>query len=105
MDLGQSYIQYVFLQYIIIKIEVCFPLWQVGHRYLPSAETRPQKMRCYKVVAVRLKTSPRALASRRLVPRYATKKFLLSIRVVGKSYGTLWIEALKRSIFKRKKGA
>jgi hypothetical protein len=75
-----------------------------------------EKFVCCKVVAVRVKTSPRTLAARRLVPRYATKKSLMGIRVVAKirriqgtcfyifACTTLWTVALKRPIFKRKKG-
>jgi hypothetical protein len=60
-----------------VKIEVCFQLWnsrQVFHDLPSSRYVGPRKIRCYKVAAVRTKTSPRTLAARRLVPRYATKK-------------------------------
>jgi hypothetical protein len=49
----------------------------------------PRKMRCYKVVAIRVKTNPQILAARRLLfPRYATKKILIGFRVVVKSAGS-----------------
>jgi hypothetical protein len=39
VDLGPSFLQYTG---IIVKIEVCFPLWQVGHCFPRSAETQPR---------------------------------------------------------------
>jgi hypothetical protein len=38
-------------------------------------------------VAVRVKTSQETLAAKKLVPRYATKKIVFGIRVIGKPVG------------------
>jgi hypothetical protein len=104
---------------LVIKIKVCFPLGQVGHRFSRTTQTLPgmvPEMRCSKVVVVRVKASLRTLADRRLVSRYATKKTVIGIREVVKSAGyrycfyicgcaTLWTVALKQPIFKLKKGS
>jgi hypothetical protein len=45
-------------------------------------------MQCYKVVAVRIKKSPRTFAARRLVPRNTTKKIKIGIQIVAKSAGS-----------------
>jgi hypothetical protein len=51
----------------------------------PICPSQSQKMRCYKGVAVHVKTNPWTLVARRLFPRYATKQIIIGFRVVAKS--------------------
>jgi hypothetical protein len=60
-------------------------------RELPSTGTNvPKNSILDEVVTVRVKSDPRTLATRRLVsvPRYATKKIVIRIRVIAKSVGS-----------------